>query len=38
MGDGLTVREMLDLPGMGAVSGKLTEEEVRQLVEFVLSL
>ena len=38
LGSKLTVREMLDLPGMGAVSGKLTQEEMEDLIEFVLSL
>jgi YVTN family beta-propeller protein len=38
LGSKLTVREMLDAPGMGAVSGKLTQEEIDDLVEFILSL
>jgi YVTN family beta-propeller protein len=38
IGSKLTVREMLDVQGMGGVSGKLTEGEIDDLVAFVLSL
>jgi YVTN family beta-propeller protein len=33
-----TIRDILDLPGMGSVSTKLTQEEIDQLTAFVLSL
>ncbi len=38
MGSKLTVRDILELSGMGAVSTKLTQDELNDLVEFVLSL
>jgi YVTN family beta-propeller protein len=38
LGSKLTVQEMLGLSGMGAVSSKLTQDEINDLVEFVLSL
>jgi cytochrome c peroxidase len=38
LGSKLTVKEMLDLSGMGAVTGKLTSDEINDLVEFVSSL
>ena len=38
LGSKLTVKEMLDLSGMGAVTNKLTSDEINDLVEFVLSL
>jgi YVTN family beta-propeller protein len=38
LGSKLTIKEMLDLPGMGAASGKLTQDELDDLVEFVSSL
>jgi cytochrome c peroxidase len=38
LGSKLTIREMVEMPGMGGVAGKLTEGEIEDLVEFVLSL
>jgi YVTN family beta-propeller protein len=38
LGSKLTIKEILDLPNMGAVTSKLTSEEINDLVEFVLSL
>jgi len=38
LGDKLTIKDMLGLSGMGAVSAKLTQDELNDLVEFVLSL
>jgi cytochrome c peroxidase len=38
LGGILTIQETLDLPGMGVASTKLTQDEINDLVEFVLSL
>jgi YVTN family beta-propeller protein len=38
LGSMLTIRDVLGLSGMGAVTAKLTQEELSDLVEFVLSL
>jgi sugar lactone lactonase YvrE len=38
LGSKLTIREMVEMPGMGGVGGKLSEGEISDLVEFVLSL
>jgi YVTN family beta-propeller protein len=38
LGSKLTIQDILALPGMGAVTSKLTQDELNDLVEFVLSL